>query len=72
MQLTTDGQKPYLSAVEDAFGGDVDYAMRMSMRRFTRPTNAFSKKLENHAPTVALYFMFSTSAASTRRITWLG
>jgi len=31
--------------------------MRMSMRRFTRLTNAFSKKLENHAATVALYFM---------------
>ena len=31
--------------------------MRMSMRRFTRRTNAFSKKLENHAATVALYFM---------------
>lgn len=103
--LTTDGHKPYLSAVEDAFGGDVDYAMlvkiyrgsgepetryspakclgtrcdeitgnpkhistscverqnltmRMSMRRFTRLTNAFSKKLENHAAMVALYFMY--------------
>ena len=32
--------------------------MRMSMRRFTRLTNAFSKKLENHAAMVALYFMF--------------
>jgi IS1 family transposase len=31
--------------------------MRMSMRRFTRLTNGFSKKLENHAATVALYFM---------------
>lgn len=107
VQLTTDGHKPYLSAVEDAFGGDVDYAMlvkiyggsgepetryspakclgtrcdeitgnpnpkhistsyverqnltmRMSMRRFTRLTNAFSKKLENHAAMVALYFMY--------------
>ncbi len=107
VQLTTDGHKPYLSAVEDAFGGDVDYAvlqklygsdpagekryspaqcigtrceivqgdpdpkhistsyverqnltMRMSMRRFTRLTNAFSKKVENHAAAVALYFMY--------------
>ena len=32
--------------------------MRMSMRRFTRLTNAFSKKLENHAAMVALYFMY--------------
>jgi hypothetical protein len=28
------------------------------MRRFTRLTNAFSKKLENHAAMVSLYFMF--------------
>ena len=32
--------------------------MRMSMRRFTRLTNAFSKKLENHAAMLALYFMY--------------
>jgi len=32
--------------------------MRMSMRRFTRLTNAFSKKLENHGHAVALYFMY--------------
>jgi hypothetical protein len=31
--------------------------MRMSMRRFTRLTNGFSKKLENHAAAVALHFM---------------
>ena len=31
--------------------------MRMGMRRFTRLTNAFSKKLENHGHMVALYFM---------------
>ena len=107
VQLTTDGHKPYLAAVEDAFGVDIDYAMlvkiygadpkgekryspaqcigtrceivtgdpdpkhistsyverqnltmRMSMRRFTRLTNAFSKKVENHAAAVALYFMY--------------
>jgi IS1 family transposase len=106
VQLTTDGHKVYLNAVEDAFGADIDYAMlvkiyqgsqeetryspakcvgceqkvvsgdpnpkhistsyverqnltmRMSMRRFTRLTNAFSKKLENHAAMVALYFMY--------------
>jgi hypothetical protein len=33
-------------------------SMRVSMRRFTRLTNAFSKKLENHAAAVALYFMW--------------
>lgn len=32
--------------------------MRMNIRRFTRLTNAFSKKVENHAHAVALYFMF--------------
>jgi IS1 family transposase len=106
VQLTTDGLKAYLEAVEDAFGGDVDYAqlikiygptapgaarysppacigcerndiagtperkhvstsyverqnlsMRMGMRRFTRLTNAHSKKLENHGHMIALYFM---------------
>jgi IS1 family transposase len=106
VQLTTDGLRAYLEAVEDAFGGDIDYAqlvklygndpeaerryspakcigtethivvgdphpdhistsyverqnltMRMGMRRFTRLTNAFSKKLENLAAAVALHFM---------------
>ncbi|MGB6973816.1 MAG: IS1 family transposase [Terracidiphilus sp.] len=106
-QITTDAHKPYLKAVEEAFGGDANYAMlhkvfgassepehryspatcigcdmktvsgvpdpahvstsyverqnltmRMSMRRFTRLTNGFSKKLENHAYAVALHFMY--------------
>lgn len=105
VQLTSDGHKAYLEAVEGAFGADVDYAMlvkifgnapesskgryspaectgcrkqriegnpdpahvstsyaeranltmRMHNRRFTRLTNAFSKKFENHAHMVAIY-----------------
>lgn len=107
IQITTDGHKAYLEAVEGAFGMDVDFAtlqkiygaseetekryspakyigceskvvmgnpdpehistsyverqnltMRMHMRRFTRLTNAFSKKLDNHAYAVALHFMY--------------
>jgi len=105
VQLTSDGHRAYLEAVEGAFGGDIDYAqlvkmygaapesmkgryspadcigarkeriegnpdlkhvstsyaerqnltMRMAMRRFTRLTNAFSKKFENHVHMVAIY-----------------
>ena len=110
MQLTTDGLRVYLEAVQETFGVDgIDYAqlvkiygeapgrgnerryspaecvgatkvpvegnpdskhistsyverqnlnMRMGMRRFTRLTNAFSKKLENHCHALALYFMY--------------
>jgi IS1 family transposase len=36
----------------------LNLTMRMSMRRFTRLTNAFSKKFENHVHAVALYFMW--------------
>ena len=109
VQLTTDGHRPYLEAVESAFGIDVDYAqlvkiygadgrptpekrysparfveakcgvvvgdpdqkhistsfverqnltMRMSMRRFTRLTNGFSKKIQNHMHAISLHYMY--------------
>ncbi|MEL6503774.1 MAG: IS1 family transposase [Pseudomonadota bacterium] len=107
VQLTTDGHKAYLEAVEGAFGCDVDYAqlvklygsapesakgryspaectgirknkiegepdekhvstsyvermnlnIRMGNRRFTRLTNAFSKKIDNHLHMLSLYFV---------------
>jgi IS1 family transposase len=120
VQITTDGHKAYLEAVENAFGADIDYAqlqkvygapaenhtryspatcigcdmkvvsgnpdpkhvstsfverqnlsMRMSIRRFTRLTNGFSKKLENHAAAVALWFTYYNFCRvhSTLRVT---
>ncbi|MFA6412384.1 MAG: IS1 family transposase [Syntrophales bacterium] len=109
VQFTNNGHRAYLTAVEEAFGGSIDYAMlvktygspestkdqrryspaectgiekppicgnhdkkdvstsyverqnltmRMSMRRFTRLTNGFSKKIENLEHSVALHFMY--------------
>ena len=124
VQLTTDGHRAYIQAVEDAFGSEIDYGMlikiygnqvgptmpaevryspaqcmgsrktvisgmpdrehistshterqnltmRMSMRRFTRLTNGFSKKLENHEHALALYFMYYNFARvhQTLRVT---
>jgi hypothetical protein len=112
VQLTSDGYRPYLEAVEGAFGGDIDYAMlvklygkdsagsdnerryspakcigtmpqtvmgrpdpshvstsfverhnwtvRTNMRRYTRLSNGFSRKIENHEAAVALnYFVYN-------------
>jgi len=120
VQLTTDGHRAYLTAVEEAFGSDVDYSqlikiygnpaepdtryspgecigckrervignpdplqistsyverqnlsMRMGMRRFTRLTNAFSKKIKNHIHAISIYFMHYNFAKihTTLRIT---
>lgn len=48
--------KPDPDHISTSFAERQNLSMRMSMRRFTRLTNAFSKKLENHAAAVALYF----------------
>jgi len=121
MQLTTDGHRAYLQAVEDRLGADVDYAMlhklygapegqhdterryspaecigtdarvitgdpdprhistsyverqnltmRMGMRRFTRLTNAFSKKVENLAAAVSLHFLYYNFARPHQTLT---
>ena len=49
--------KPDLDRISTSFAERQNLTMRMSMRRFTRLTNAFSKKLENHMFAIALYFM---------------
>ena len=49
---------PKRKYVSTSFAERQNLTMRMSMRRFTRLTNAFSKKLENHMSALAIYFMF--------------
>ena len=49
---------PDHSHVSISYAERQNLTMRMSMRRFTRLTNGFSKKLENHAHALALYFMY--------------
>ena len=51
-------QNRLLLTVSTSYVERQNLSMRMSMRRFTRLTNAFSKKLEDHAAAVALYFMW--------------
>jgi hypothetical protein len=57
--------------INTAFAERQNLTMRMSMRRFTRLTNAFSKKLDNHKAAVALYFMWYNFARihQTLRVT---
>jgi len=50
--------KPVEELVSTSYVERANLSMRMGMRRFTRLTNAFSKKAENHAHAVSLYFMF--------------
>jgi cell fate regulator YaaT (PSP1 superfamily) len=50
--------KPEEKHISTSFAERQNLTMRMSMRRFTRLTNAFSKKIENHAHAVALHFMY--------------
>jgi hypothetical protein len=45
-----------------------DLTMRLSMRRFTRLTNAFSQKVENHTAAVALYFMYYNSGREHQKL----
>jgi hypothetical protein len=44
--------------VSTSFVERQNLSMRMGIRRFTRLTNAFSKKIENHAASVAIWFMY--------------
>lgn len=62
---------PNLKHVSTSYVERQNLTMRMSMRRFTRLTNAFSKKWENHAAMVSLYFMYYNFARvhQTLRVT---
>ncbi len=50
--------KPNPKHISTSYAERNNLTMRMHMRRFTRLTNAFSKKVENHAHAVALHFMY--------------
>jgi hypothetical protein len=47
-----------MAHVSTSYSERQNLTMRMSMRRFSRLTNAFSKKLENHEHAIALHYMF--------------
>ena len=53
-----DHRQPDPKHISTSYVERQNLTMRMSMRRFTRLTNAFSKKVENHAAAIALYFMY--------------
>jgi IS1 transposase len=49
--------RPDAAHISTSFVERQNLTMRMHMRRFTRLTNAFSKKIENHSSAIALHFM---------------
>ena len=58
-----------MSQFEICYAERANLTMRMGMRRFTRPTNGFSKKVDNHKAAVALHFMHYTRLHKTLRVT---
>src|SRR3954469_13853296 len=68
-RLSTEERKQIVAALVE--GNSLRAISRMSMRRFTRLTNGFSKKLENHEHALALYFMYYNFARihQTLRVT---